>query len=331
MIAARQKPDRDVVSTPFTVEIRGVSKTYPGAPQPAVDNIDLAIARGRLFGLLGPNGAGKTTLLSMLCGLLNPSAGTIRVEGFDVQHAADAVRSRIGLVPQDLAIYPALTARENLAYFGGIQGLRGAALKTRIDYCLSTAGLEALADRRVETFSGGLKRRLNLVIALIHQPELLILDEPTVGIDPQSRRFIHENLRRLNREGLSIIYTSHYMEEVEQLCDELAIIDHGHIIARGTLNEILNRLTSGAIHLRVNVPVTEAVQTQLREIEGVRTLAYHGALLHLDSATPQPTLAQVLALLRREGVDVVSVSMGAVNLEQVFIALTGTSLRDEVA
>jgi ABC-2 type transport system ATP-binding protein len=310
------------------VEARQLTKVYPGADQPAVDGVDLSIPRGRIFGLLGPNGAGKTTLMSMLCGLLAPTRGEIRVNGEDVRRAGAGARRHLGLVPQDLALYPSLTARENLAYFGGVQGLRGAALARRIEYCLETAGLTPLAERRVETFSGGLKRRLNLVIALIHEPQLLVLDEPTVGIDPQSRRFIHENLRRLNAEGLTIIYTSHYMEEVEQLCHELAIIDHGRIIARGTVDEILNHLPNGRILLRVERPLPQPWCERLRALEGVERAEVNGQVVALESREPQATLARALAALREGGIGVTSVSLGAVNLEQVFLALTGTSLRD---
>jgi ABC-2 type transport system ATP-binding protein len=310
------------------VEVRELSKTYPGAGHAAVNDVDLAIPRGRIFGLLGPNGAGKTTLMSMLCGLLAPSRGEIRVNGENVRDAGAALRRRLGLVPQDLALYPGLTARENLAYFGGVQGLSGERLKQRIDYCLETAGLTALAERRAETFSGGLKRRLNLVIALIHEPELLILDEPTVGIDPQSRRFIHDNLRRLNAGGLTIVYTSHYMEEVEQLCHELAIIDHGQIIARGTVDEVLAQLPSHVVSLRVAGSVPEPWRARLRVLAGVRRAEFHGHAVTLESATPQATLTQALALLAEAGIGVSSVSLGAVNLEQVFLALTGTRLRD---
>jgi linearmycin/streptolysin S transport system ATP-binding protein len=316
------------VNTTPIVEARRLSKTFVGADRPAVDEVDLSIARGRIFGLLGPNGAGKTTFMSMLCGLLAPSRGEIRLGGEDVRHAPARVLRRIGLVPQDLALYPSLTPRENLAYFGGIQGLHGAELLRRIDYCLDVAGLSALADRRVDTFSGGLKRRLNLVIALIHEPELLILDEPTVGIDPQSRRFIHDNLRRLNAHGLSIIYTSHYMEEVEQLCHELAIIDHGHIIARGTVDEILNRLPNDKILLRVATPLSLEWQARLRAIEGVERASFDGHAIMLECHTPQSTLARTLEVLQQGGITVASVSLGAVDLEQVFISLTGNHLRD---
>ena len=310
------------------VEIRQLSKTYPGAGRPAVDGVDLAIAHGRIFGLLGPNGAGKTTLLSMLCGLLPPSSGSLRIRGQDVRHQDAAIKRRLGLAPQDLALYPYLTARENLAYFGGMLGLHGAALRRRLDYCLDTAGLNDVADRRVETFSGGLKRRLNLVIALLHEPELLILDEPTVGIDPQSRRFIHENLKRLNAEGMSIIYTSHYMEEVEQLCDEVAIIDHGRIIAQGSVDGLLAAPREATIELRTSVPPPPAAQAALRALAHVHTAEFDGKFVVLTSAAPQTVAPAAMRLLHENGVETTSLSFGAMHLEQVFLALTGTRLRN---
>jgi len=325
--ANRRTPLRFVDSPPI-VEIECLSKTYPGAERRAVDEVDLSIARGRIFGLLGPNGAGKTTLLSMLCGLLRPSGGRMRVDGVEMVETTAAVRRKIGLVPQDLALHPSLTARENLAYFGGVQGLSGELLGKRIAECLAIAELEGLADRRVETYSGGLKRRLNLVIALIHEPELLVLDEPTVGIDPQSRRFIHDQLRRLNAAGMTIIYTSHYMEEVEHLCDELAIIDHGRIIARGSVTEVLNRLASGLIQLRLSHSISIALREALQALPGVKDVQVDGHEVRIESDDPQQTLARLLEIAHTSGERVTSVSLGAVNLEQVFLALTGTSLRD---
>ncbi len=316
------------VHPPLIVEIEGLCKTYPGAERRAVDEVDLRIARGRIFGLLGPNGAGKTTLLSMLCGLLRPSGGRMRIDGVETAATTAAMRRRIGLVPQDLALHPSLTARENLEYFGGVQGLGGGALAKRVAECLAIAGLEGLANRRVETYSGGLKRRLNLVIALIHEPDLLVLDEPTVGIDPQSRRFIHEQLRRLNAAGMTIIYTSHYMEEVEHLCDELAIIDHGRIIAQGTVTEVLNRLASSLIQLRLAGGLSAALESELRALPGVTDLQADGHAVRIESDDPLLTLSRVLECIRGRGERVTSVSLGAVNLEQVYIALTGATLRD---
>jgi ABC-2 type transport system ATP-binding protein len=290
--------------------------------------LSLAIAPGRFFGLLGPNGAGKSTLLSLLCGLLAPTHGTIRVQGTDVRTDPQTVKAIIGLVPQDLAIYPTLTARENLEFFGRMQGLRGRRLAERVAACLAIARLEDLAGRRAETFSGGLKRRLNLVIGLIHEPRLLILDEPTVGIDPQSRYFIHESLRELHAAGMTILYSTHYMEEAEQLCDELAIIDHGRILARGTVPELLRAHRDGAIeaHLEADLPV--ALVAELRALPHLRASQIEARHIQLKSDAPDETVTALLATLRRGHVPLASLSLGAMNLEQVFLALTGTHLRD---
>ena len=310
------------------VEVTGLTKTYPGMARPALDGIDLSIPQGRLFGLLGPNGAGKTTFLSMLCGLLAPSAGTLRVLGRDIRQHAQAVKRDLGLVPQDLALYPSLSARENLNFFGRMQGLRGAALRARVTACLDIAGLTDVGERRADTFSGGLKRRLNLVIGLVHEPRLLVLDEPTVGIDPQSRHFIHETLRRLNHAGMSIIYTTHYMEEVESLCDELAIIDHGKIIAQGSVDKLLQQHQDGAIEIRTQQAMPSAVQEQVRALPHTQAVTVADQNLLLKSQQPESTLRAVLTLLQQAQIGVASVSLGAIHLEEVFLALTGTRLRD---
>lgn len=292
--------------------------------RPALDGLSLAIRPGSFFGLLGPNGAGKSTLIAILCGLLAPTRGTVRITGHDPR----AVKSEIGLVPQDLALYPTLTARENLEFFGRMQGLRGARLRRRIDDCLAIARLADRADRRAETYSGGLKRRLNLVIGLIHEPRLLVLDEPTVGIDPQSRHFIHESLRQLHASGMTLVYSTHYMEEAEQLCDDLAIIDHGRILARGTIAELLRRHHDGAIETHVQAELPSHLETALRGLPRVQRaeLGVQHFVLHSDD--PDATLPAMLELLRREHLPLASLNLGAMNLEQVFLSLTGTRLRD---
>ncbi len=310
------------------VEVTGLTKTYPGMARPAVDGIDLVIPQGRLFGLLGPNGAGKTTFLSMLCGLLAPGSGSLRVLGRDIRKQAAAVKRDLGLVPQDLALYPSLSAWENLIFFGRMQGLRGAHLRTRVAACLDIAGLADVGERRADTFSGGLKRRLNLVIGLIHEPRLLVLDEPTVGIDPQSRHFIHQTLRRLNQEGMSIVYTTHYMEEVENLCDELAIIDHGRIIAQGSVDQLLQQHQDGAIEIRTQQAMPAALQEQVRALPHTHAVAMDEHNLFLKSRQPETTLRAALTLLQQQHIGIASMSMGAIHLEEVFLALTGTRLRD---
>jgi len=310
------------------VETAGLYKVYRGSERPAVENVSLSIPKGRVFGLLGPNGAGKTTLLSMICGLLEPSSGSACVMGHSVADERAQLKRAVGLVPQELAIYPSLTARENLDYFGRMQGLRGQRLRTRVDDCVALAGLQGFSERRADTFSGGLKRRLNLVIGLVSEPDVLVLDEPTVGIDPQSRRYIHDTLRSLNARGMTIIYTSHYMEEVESLCNEIAIIDHGRIITQGALDELLYRHQDGVIEILLEKPPPESIRTRIGALPQVRSITVEGKSIALKSDLPQTTLRDALDILRAEEVGVVSLSMGTINLEQVFMALTGTRLRD---
>src|SRR5262245_38365290 len=218
--------------------------------QTALKGVSFVVNRGEIFGLLGPNGAGKTTLLSILSCLSEPSAGGVRLEGKHLRPGDRAVRHQIGIVPQELAVYEQLTARENLTFFGELYGMGGRTLTARADELLKAVGLEQRAKARVATFSGGMKRRLNLAIALVHRPRLLLLDEPTVGVDPQSRNLIFEEVRRLNREGMTVLYTSHYMEEVEELCSRIGIIDHGRLLACDTLAGLLRSL-QGVIRFRV--------------------------------------------------------------------------------
>ena len=223
----------------LAVAARGLVKRYPGAEQPALGGLELEIFAGETFGLLGPNGAGKTTAISILATLLRPSAGSVRLFGLDPGRQCREVRRLIGLVPQEIALYPRLTVAENLAYFGRLHGLGGAGLKDRVGDCLAMVGLEAQGGRRVEACSGGMKRRANLAAGLLHRPRLLFLDEPTVGIDAQSRHVIFENLAHLKAEGMTLLYTTHYMEEARQLCDRIAIVDAGRVVALGAPAELL--------------------------------------------------------------------------------------------
>jgi len=310
------------------VETTELTKIYRGAALPALDGLTLAIRPGAFFGLLGPNGAGKSTLIATLCGLLTPTRGKVQVLGKNVHADPRQVKSILGLVPQDLALYPTLSARENLDYFGRMHGLTGARLRNRVDACLAIARLKEIAGRRAETYSGGLKRRLNLVIGLIHEPQLLILDEPTVGIDPQSRNFIHDALLRLHRDGMTIIYTTHYMEEAENLCDDIAIIDRGKIIARGTVSELLRSHRAGTIEAQLGAELPETVAQQLRALPRVRASRFAARSLVIESETPEATLPAILETLRVAGLPLVSLNLGAMNLEQVFLALTGKRLRE---
>ena len=217
----------------------------------AVKGISLQVARGEVFGLLGPNGAGKTTTISMLTGLLDPTDGQVAVDGLDLETHTNEVKAKLGLVPQELALYPTLSARQNLNFFGRIYGLKGSALRERVDEVLEMIGLTERADEVVEKYSGGMKRRVNIGAGLLHKPEILFLDEPTVGVDPQSRNAIFEGVEELNRAGMTVIYTTHYMEEAQRLCHRVAIVDEGQLIALDTPTALIRSLGGGIILLGV--------------------------------------------------------------------------------
>lgn len=221
------------------ISITKLEKTYKGSIEPALKGISLDIPPKEIYGLLGPNGAGKTTTINILCGLLDKSGGEVHLNGWQLPRDIEKIKKDIGVVPQDIALYPTLTAMENLSFIGKMYGLKGRDLKTRIDELLEIMGLSKYAHRRISTFSGGMKRRINLIAAIMHRPRILFLDEPTVGVDVQSRNVIIELLFDLKKNGCTIIYTSHYMEEAESLCDHIAIIDHGQIIISGRPGELI--------------------------------------------------------------------------------------------
>ncbi len=221
------------------IEIQSLSKKYKEADFFSVNNLSLSVNKGEIFGLLGPNGAGKTTLISMLCGLIKPTTGSFTIEGHTYKNDAHAIKKTIGVVPQEYALYPTLTARENLMYFGSMYGLKGKDLKQRISDSLDYLGLIKFADKRTDTFSGGMKRRVNLIAGMLHEPTILFLDEPTVGVDVHSKNVIIDYLKQINQKGTTIIYTSHHLAEAEDLCSHIAIIDNGVILMQGTPDEII--------------------------------------------------------------------------------------------
>jgi len=237
------------------IEIKHLTKIYRGSNKPAINNISLDIQPGEIYGLLGPNGAGKTTTISILCGLFDPTAGNVFIDGMDYTHSSEKIKSIIGVVPQDIALYPSLTAKENLTFFGHLYGLKGKTLSNRINECLELFGLEKTANRKIKTYSGGMKRRINLIAGILHKPKLIFLDEPTVGVDVQSRNVILEHLRNINKDGATLIYTSHYMEEAENFCTRVAIIDEGNVITEGRPKDLIknnkeyNDLESMFLHL----------------------------------------------------------------------------------
>jgi ABC-2 type transport system ATP-binding protein len=227
------------MSGPVIIQIRDLVKIYKGSEEAAIKGISLDIMKGEIFGLLGPNGAGKTTTISILCGLFRPTRGSVTIDGLDIHSNLNEIKKIIGVVPQDVALYPTLTAWENLTFFGNMFGLRGKLLHQRIAEGLAVFGLEKHADKRISACSGGIKRRINLIAGLLHDPKVIFLDEPTVGIDVQSRVVILDYLKELNKKDTTIIYTSHYMEEAEKLCTRVAIIDRGSIVSMGNPRELV--------------------------------------------------------------------------------------------
>jgi ABC-2 type transport system ATP-binding protein len=292
----------------------------------ALDGVSFRVEEGEMFGLLGPNGAGKTTLLSILSGLLRPTAGSVRVLDQGLSPSDLDARRAIGIVPQELAVYLELSARENLRFFGELYGLRGPELDRRIDDVLAAVGLAERADGRADGFSGGMKRRLNLGVALMHRPRLLLLDEPTVGVDPQSRNHIFEEVRRLNREGVTVVYTSHYMEEVQALCTRVGIIDHGRLVACNTLPNLLRRVRS-VVRCRVQA-ITPALRERVKELPDVRVTESGGTLLEVECGDVQAVLPRLLAALTESHAELQGLETEEPNLERVFFDLTKTALRD---
>jgi ABC-2 type transport system ATP-binding protein len=236
------------MGNPAIIEIQNLTKTFKNTDEPAVDGISFSINRNEIFGLLGPNGAGKTTTISILCGLFPPSSGSVSIDGKDLHTDLSSIKNIVGIVPQDIALYPTLTARENLGFYGSMYGLHGKELKDKIEAWLEKLGLIDAAKRQVHTYSGGMKRRVNLIAGVLHSPKILFLDEPTVGVDVQSRNVIIEHLKEINKEGTTIIYTSHHMEEAENFCSRVSIIDHGKILTQGTPDELI-KANAGSTNL----------------------------------------------------------------------------------
>jgi ABC-2 type transport system ATP-binding protein len=294
----------------------------------AVDGVAFTIAEGETYGLLGPNGAGKTTTISMIAGLLERDAGEVLVEGQPLTTRSVAGKAAIGLVPQDLALYPDLTGRENLVFFGRLYGLSGSELGSRVEEVLDIVGLRDRAGDRSEEYSGGMKRRLNIAIGLLHRPKLLILDEPTVGVDPQSRNAILESVERLSVEGMAVLYTTHYMEEAERLCDRVAIIDQGRIVAEGSRRELVE-LVGGRDRVRILLNGNpQTVAKAVCGVPGVEQADVREGGIDLVARGAAQRLNEILASISRSGAAVTSVHVEEPNLEAVFLHLTGKALRD---
>lgn len=294
----------------------------------AVDDVSFTIRSGEIFGLLGPNGAGKTTCINMICGVLKPDGGRIVIGGRDIWLDAKTVKRSLGVVPQEIAVYEDISARDNLNFWGSLYGLSGSKLRSRVDESLTRVGLSDRAGAKVKEFSGGMKRRLNLCMGLLHRPSVLLLDEPTVGIDPQARLNILEVVREVAAAGTTVLYTTHYMEEAQDLCDRIAIIDHGKILTTGSLDE-LTRLAGEAEVLRLTGPFQDpAIRDRLSTVSGVRVLKADDRVAVLSVDAEGPGLLAVLPQILAADLQVEDVSIQQPNLQSVFIGLTGKELRD---
>jgi ABC-2 type transport system ATP-binding protein len=327
----KEKDRGDAIMTAF-LEVVDLSKHY--GSRRALDRVSFGVEAGEMFGLLGPNGAGKTTLLSIISCLLNADGGEVRLQGRRLDPGDREVRRLIGIVPQELAVYHELTARENLTFFGELYGLDDVDLRRRVDEVLEAIGLVDRADQRAATFSGGMKRRLNLGAALVHRPALLLLDEPTAGVDPQSRNHLFEGVRRLNAGGMTVLYTSHYMEEVQGLCSHVGIMDRGRLVACDTLPRLLQRL-DGVIRFRVT-SLSDALLERLGALPDCKLVQPEGRasadtwpLVELRCHDVQGTLLRIGTVLADSGAQATDLEVEEQTLERVFLHLTGTALRDE--
>ncbi|MEX1072021.1 MAG: ATP-binding cassette domain-containing protein [Anaerolineales bacterium] len=297
----------------------------------AVQGISFEIQKGEIFSLLGPNGAGKTTTISMLSCLLRPTQGDASIDGHSVRTQPEAVKRSIGVVPQEIALYPDLTARENLAFWGRMYGLSGAHLKERVDAVLQVADLSERANEKVENYSGGMKRRINIAVGLLHQPKLLFMDEPTVGIDPQSRRRILDTVMELNKQGLTVLYTTHYMEEAEELSDRIGIIDHGKLIAVGTqaeLTQMVGQFDTLRIGLEPALVEASEIAKSVEGAKGVHRVTQDENALVVQAEDATASLGDIVARVEKAGRRVQSLRVEEPNLEAVFLHLTGRALRD---
>ncbi len=312
------------------IEVHDLVKRYSDDAPNAVDHLSFEIHQGEIFSLLGPNGAGKTTTIAIISTLLRPTAGRAIVNGYDVERDPMGVRRSIGVVPQEVALYDDLSAEENLRFWGEMRGLRGERLRREVEEKLEMTGLKERAKSRVKTFSGGMKRRLNLAVGLLGSPPIILMDEPTVGIDPQSRRYILDWVKQLNEAGITILYTTHYMEEAQELSDRIGIIDHGKLIALGTLEELIEQV--GAQERLILRPAREEdiprLLTLVRDVEGVEQADQQGEQLILNVHSSSAVLPRLLKRAEEAAIAIRTIDIREPNLEAVFLHLTGRALRD---
>jgi len=309
------------------LELKKLTKKYDDFT--AVNNISLTVEDGEVFGLLGPNGAGKSTMVSMISTVLAPTSGTIKVDNKSLKEKPIEIKKIMGVVPQDLALYETLSAKDNLNFFGSLYGLKGKKLKERTDEVLEIIELTDKKNQNVSEFSGGMKRRVNIGVALMNNPKLLILDEPTVGIDPQSRNHILETVKSLNKEkGMTVIYTSHYMEEVEYLCEKVAIVDHGSLIALGTKEELKENLNACDTLTVTFKGADEEALSRINSITGIDKVTVDHKQISMLVSTKERNIIEIVDDIKNLGIDLTSFKYEEVNLESIFLQITGKNLRD---
>ena len=308
------------------IQAEALTKSY--GTLKAVDQVSFDIREGEIYGLLGPNGAGKTTILSMVSGLLQPDEGRVLFDGIDLAVEPLRVKQQLGIVPQEVALYEELTARENLHFWGGLYGLSGAKLKDAVAAILEQVGLTGRADAKVSTYSGGMKRRLNLSLGLVHRPRVVMMDEPTVGIDPQARANILGVVRDIARSGTTILYTTHHLEEAEEFCDRIAIMDHGKILAEGTLDELVRSLDEGDLITVRGSFDAGSIDEWLRDLESVQVISRDDDRLVLSSGGDGTHAVGLLSKLLDGRLDIKGVSIQPPGLNGLFLKLTGRELRD---
>lgn len=308
------------------LDIESISKTFKDIK--AVENLSLTIEEGEIYGLLGPNGAGKSTTISMISTLFQPDSGEIYYKGDSILKNPKSLENELGLVPQDIALYPTLSGYDNLKFWGHVYGIRGKELKSRIEEIAELIGLTDRLKDRIDKYSGGMKRRLNIGAALIHKPKLLIMDEPTVGIDPQSRNHILDTVRNLNKEGMTIIYTTHYMEEAEELCDRICIMDKGNLLAVGTKDELI-KLVNGKERIEVLFKdLSQPTIDNIKKLKTIGEISIENDRISILSQKAENILADILQIIKESNTKIISIDVIKPSLETVFLHLTGRALRD---
>jgi len=313
------------VNSDAIISVENLVKRYNG--HTAVDGVSFEINRGEIFGLLGPNGAGKSTIISILCCLLEPSLGRVLIDGLEIKKNASDIKKIIGVVPQEISLYPTLTARENLEFYGKIYGLSGRTLKSQVEALLDMVGLTKRADDLLEGYSGGMKRRINIAAALLHEPRILFLDEPSTGVDPQSRRRIYDTIQDLNRQGTTVLLTTHQMEDAEKLCHRIAIMDKGKLIALDTLKGLLELVgESDLIHVQATEILPGSVES-IKRMPNVQKVSLDEGNMTIQLVRGRQSLVGIIDILVSSGTRVESIYIKEPDLETLFLHLTGTSLR----